>query len=244
MPHYLDLTWDDQYLILKISGQVCRVERSRLGNHLRLSHLLVLIQQAIQKPDGTKAAHLVKRYLLLAGVPENLVNQTPGAPLLQAFVLVSEFNSIQVELPWMRTDIPHKRERTVFEPGYDGREWALWIHRLATRYGWTRDYIFNLWPEEAAIYLTEVYLSEWEEMEADRRLSEVSYKYDRFTKTARFIELEKPYWMMPQQRPEITQAESQAWEMAKKTSGPNQMLPAGVVLDWRAVLAKQKGQEH
>lgn len=79
---------------------------------------------------------------------------------------------------------------------YKDRSWALWVHKLASRYGWTREQVFDLWPEEAACYMQEIMVSEFQEYEEIRVLSEVSYKYDKLTKTSKYIDLPKPSWML------------------------------------------------
>jgi hypothetical protein len=72
---------------------------------------------------------------------------------------------------------------------------------LASRYGWSRDEIFNLWPEEAAAYIQEIMVSEYYEREDQRALSEISYKYDKATKTSQFISTPVYGWMIDDSPP-------------------------------------------
>jgi len=69
-------------------------------------------------------------------------------------------------------------------------------HKLASRYGWSRGEIFKLWPEEAAAYIQEIMVSEYHEREDRRALSEISYQYDKATKTSRFIPAPFYNWMV------------------------------------------------
>lgn len=240
--HFLDLISDDQAVTLVLGRQVLRVERRRLGSHLRLAMIGSDVWQAIRDRDARHLSARVTAYLLEAGVAETIIEATPGAHLLRAFLRLLALNTLKQPFPWMDEAAwgPQAGTARIVETGYDGRQWARWIHKLASRYGWSRETIMNLWPEEAAVYLTEIYLSEWEEMEAERRLSQTSYRYDKGSKMNYFVPIPKPPWMLERQPEEIRKAEAEAWEKAKKTSGEGQMLPAGVIMDWEAVLKKQE----
>lgn len=191
MDGYLDAVNPAQHTDVWLGGAVHRVERARLGLHLRLAQLALRFDQANGVEEKVGA---VRDYLALCG----LEAQGIGVEQLVAYAELRLLNGWQWDLPFMR------------RPGGDGkpppydypdRNWAWWIHKLASRYGWTRDQIFELWPEEAACYLQEIFVSEFDEAEERRSLSEVSYRYDKATKKSRFIPLPRPGWMVGSKPP-------------------------------------------
>lgn len=186
MNRFLDVFLEQKVIIL-IDGQVQEVDRAALGLHLHLSRLTEMFLKVRDQGDVQEMHQIIVEYLSQCKVKEG-----SGLEMLNAFYQIQMLNQWQWELPFMsgtdkpKVDIPYD---------YNDRNWALWIHKLATRYGWTREQIFNLWPEEAACYMQEILVSEFQEYEEVRVLSEVSYKYDRFTKTSKYIDLPKPDWM-------------------------------------------------
>ena len=113
--------------------------------------------------------------------------------MLDAYRELQELNALRYFLPFQLWQPPELES-----PPYDypGRQWAWWIHKLASRYGWARKDIFELWPEEAAAYLQEILVTEFEEADDRRALSELGYHYDKTTGKASFRPLPRPGWMV------------------------------------------------
>lgn len=186
-----------------------RVSRARLGLHLRLSKQA---QAFDASNDAGELASSIREYLRLCG----LEPQGTGGELLMAYASLRLLNGWQWELPFMRDLVEPTSQASPYE--YPDRTWAWWIHRLASRYGWTRDEIFALWPEEAACYLQEIFVSEFDEAEERRSLSELAYRYDKGSKKSRFIPLPRPGWMAGKEAP-------------KPRRVRRAMVPMGVVID-------------
>lgn len=217
MRSYLDAISPNQIATVFLpEGQT--VDRAKFGLHLRLGEIAQDYFSILPQKSANLIALTVKRYLFVAGVKYDPESVT-GRMLLDAFVILRELNTFQMDLAFMRPDNSidtTKEAKPQFE--YSGRMWALWIHKLASRYGWTRDYIFSLYPEEAACYLQEVLLSEYEDLEMKRLLSELSWKYDKQSKKSSFVPTPKPSWMIPEYKQE---------ETIMKV--PRVAMPAGVV---------------
>ncbi len=192
MRGYLDAVNPAQYADVHLGGEVHRVERARLGRHLRLAQLALRFDGA---DSAEEKVAMVRDYLALCG----LETQGTGVEQLAAYAELRLLNDWQWNLPFMRQSGGDGKT-----PPYDypDRNWAWWVHKLASRYGWTQDQIFKLWPEEAACYLQEIFVSEFDEAEERRSLSEVSYRYDKATKKSRFIPLPRPGWMVGSKPPE------------------------------------------
>lgn len=178
MHRYLEAV-EQQGIYVTLAGRQVWIDRARLGLHLQLSRL-----EEVDAPT-------IRRYMALCGV--DLAGAT-GTEILRAFVELRILNSWQWSLPFMG-DRPGETKAEPYD--YPDRVWAWWIHKLASRYGWSRDEIFGLWPEEAACYLQEIFVAEFNETEQQRSLSEVSYHYDKAAKVSRFVPMAKPGWMTP-----------------------------------------------
>lgn len=164
------------------------IPRARLGCHLRLSK----IYEKLTFDDASTISAAIKEYLNLSGFDRT---KTTGLQQVQAFLTLSELNRLKTIFAYqMAKGSPDDKEPPYT---YPGRLWALYIHKLATRYGWTRDDVLELWPEEAAAYLQEIMISEYHELDERRSLVELSYKVEKGTNQAKFIPTPKPDWMAP-----------------------------------------------
>lgn len=189
MQDFLEALADDQGIYLHLNGEIVFIPRCRLGLHLQLSRIE---QQINQSDTAADLAAGITLYLTKAGLSEPA--EMSALDRLEIFCLLRRLNGWQWVLPWLGAPPNHEPEKLPYE--YQGRQWAIWIHKIASRYSWSREQILNLWPEEAAAYVQEILVSEYYETEDRRALSEVSYKYDSGTKTSRFIPSPKPNWMV------------------------------------------------
>jgi hypothetical protein len=179
-----------------ISGKDVFVSRCRLLAHLQLSMIELKIKESSQP---VLISALIIEYLDMAGLTGEQIKKASTYELLEAFFALRQLNSWQWLLPWLANSETPPGKPEFYD--YSGRRWAVWVHRLATRYGWSRDEIFSLWPEEAAAYIQEIMVSEYHEREDKRALSEVSYKYDKVTKTSQFIPTPVYSWMIDERPP-------------------------------------------
>jgi hypothetical protein len=179
-----------------IDGEAVFAPRCRLLAHLQLSEIEIKIKDTSQP---VLISALIIEYLAVAGMTDEQIKNASTYELLEAFFALRQLNAWQWLLPWLANSETPPSEPEFYD--YNGRRWAVWVHRLASRYGWSRDEIFNLWPEEAAAYIQEIMISEYHEREDRRALSEVSYRYDKTTKTSRFIPTPIYSWMIDEKPP-------------------------------------------
>lgn len=175
------------------------VARARLGLHLRLAKISDLINQELLLENPAEAAHLISQYLEEAGLDagqkvDYSAGQAGGVAQLGAYLKLAELNALRWLLPFQKWEGAPTAPRPAYD--YPGREWAWHIHKLASRYGWTRPEIFDLWPEEAASYLQEIFVAEFAETDEARSLTEIGYRYDKVTKQSTFIPTPRPGWML------------------------------------------------
>lgn len=179
-----------------IGGEVVWMTRCRLLTHLQLSEIEIRIKRASQ---SVLISALIIEYLAMAGLTDEQIKSASVYELLEAFFALRQLNAWQWLLPWLANSETSPSDPEFYD--YSGRRWSVWVHRLASRYGWSRDEIFNLWPEEAAAYIQEIMVSEYHEREDRRALSEISYQYDKTTKTSRFIPTPIYSWMVDEKPP-------------------------------------------
>lgn len=179
-----------------IDSQTVLAARCRLLAHLQLSEIEIKIK-ATSQPVLVSA--LIIEYLSAAGLTDGQIKEASTYEVLGAFFALRQLNAWQWFLPWLAKPGTNPGKPEFYE--YDGRRWAIWVHKLASRYGWGRDEIFNLWPEEAAAYIQEIMVSEYHEREDKRALSELSYRYDKVTKMSNFIPTPAHAWMIDESLP-------------------------------------------
>jgi len=100
--------------------------------------------------------------------------------------------------------------------------WYSWSHTLATKYGWSLEYIADLDIDGAISLIQEILYAEQLEREWQWALSEKSVSYDPSTKKSKFKPLDRPDWLnVPKkvEEPKIVQIRSD-------------MLPSGVIMRW------------
>lgn len=183
-----------QTATITLGGEPFTAERARLGLYLLLAREADAADAALRRADIPVASRCVCSYLTVAGFGDYL-DDAAGVEILHAYLTLTSLNATLFILPFMRGFKPGKSP-----PGpahdYPDRGFALWVHKLATRYGWSRHYIMEqLYPEELMCYLQEIMVSDYHEREQQRVLSEMAYVYDKGSKTLRYRPLPMPDWM-------------------------------------------------
>lgn len=177
----------EQSVIVTLAGQEVKVSRARLGLHLRLGRLADEFEAA---PGSPEMAEAIRGYFEALGLD---ISEARPVEILRAYAVLRAANGWLWVLPFQKYPGP-KGEPEPYD--YEGRNWAWVVHKIASRYSWTRDYIFNLWPEEAGAYLQEILVSEHAESEERYRLSELAYQYDSGSKKSHYVPYQKPPWML------------------------------------------------
>ncbi len=201
MVGYLEIIDDRQRTFVVLAGQEVVIERARFGRHIQMLRLAKTFMDELGAGSATQAANACQEYLCLATNDEPLLAAATGVELLAAARQLILMNDWRAVAAWLDP----ARNKATSSPlpayHYQDRFWSTWVHTIASRYGWSRDEIFALWPEEAAYYMPEIQVSEFAEREDERALSEVSYKYDKSSKLSRFVPSPKPSWMVDQTLP-------------------------------------------
>jgi hypothetical protein len=197
MDDYLAAVDPRQGVRIIIDGQAAFVSRCRLLAHLQLSEIEVKLGKTRNPIEIS--AYLIE-YLSVAGLTDKQIKKASVYELLEAFFALRQINAWHWLLPWLAKNDVEAPPKEAYD--YAGRRWAVWVHKLASRYGWTPETIWSLYPEEAAVYMQEIMISEYYDREDRRALSELSYDYDKATKRLRFKPAPMFSWMVDEEPPE------------------------------------------
>lgn len=114
--------------------------------------------------------------------------------VMAAFYAMDELNDIPDSDRFSMLSIPSQGKTPAWS--YIGRVRYLWLHMLASAYGWTKASIEALWPEDAVALIQEIIAEEQIDREFLHSLSEIAYPYDQATKKSRYEPLKRPAWMV------------------------------------------------
>lgn len=178
-----------------LNGQRLEVRRANLGLHYRLSVLSDQWQEARRKHDYSRAVDLTFSYVaLVTGLDIEAVEQAKPFEVLIGFTILVALNEAGDALPFMLVE----KSKTEYKYDYKHRGLAGWVSRLSAHYGWTAEYILDeLTPEEAACYLQEAIIQDYEDKEFLYNLSDASTKVVGRGRSARaqHVPFPKPSWM-------------------------------------------------
>lgn len=183
-------------ITLTLGGSDYQVSRFRLGGFLDLQIARRFLQEAVESGDNGSIANCIFNILVLAmpDFPRELFDTLSWIEILEAYKEIVNINIIPgfqdfAILLWKERgdDLPW---------AYPSREKIIWIHLIASAYGWEKDSILDLYPEEAVPLLMEILADRHADREFSYRLSTIAYTYDKGTKKSRYVELPKPIWML------------------------------------------------
>lgn len=212
----------DQSVTIALGGREWTISRARLGDFLRLQQARETLLEGVKSEDNRAIVGGLYAFLrvLLTDLTLDEFYAAPWWDVASAYVQIENINII-----------PHASEFAILRfsqsVGDDKVSWnhslrsgIIWVHMIAKAYGWTKDYIENLWPEEAIALVMEILADEQVEREFFHALSEVAYEYNKSTKKSKYRPLTRPSWMVFGDRS----------KGVKKTKLRKDWLPQGAVI--------------
>lgn len=137
---------------------------------------------------------LLFAYLSIAlHVPKKYFAGKYWEEVIGLFLFVSSINLPPKHLPLISEATSSTQKKDTWD--YPGRTWHLYSHLLAHEYGWLLEYIAKLSVTEALSLIQEILTDEQLDREFAWGMSEKSVSYNPKTKTSKFHELARPYWM-------------------------------------------------
>lgn len=184
-------------LKININGIEFELGRLRLKGWTYLDSLRKTMESAVSKKSYKSYYDAVIKFIDTALVPsKNTVDWSTVSwfELLDAFYVVVRLNTPTLKLPILESSL---KENDPLPWEYDGRTWYFWFHLFAKSYGWTENVIANLDIDDAIALYQEIVIEEQLQREWEWGMSEVSYEYNKATKTSKHRSLERPKWMLP-----------------------------------------------
>jgi hypothetical protein len=200
---------------LKIYWTLFKKSPVRFRKWIELEEIKEKIIKAIEEKEQ-QFPDLVFEYLSIAfDVPKQYFEGRYWEEVMRWFSLFSVINLPPINLPLIST--PYNKKSKKDDWDYPGRTWPMYCHLLAEKYGWSIEYIAKLTVTDALALVQEVLTDEQLNKEFLWGMSDKSATYDTKTKTTKFNDLPRPYWMKKKIEP------------PKKIIMPANLLPVGNV---------------
>jgi hypothetical protein len=152
----------------------------------------------VQAGDFPGMVRTIRLYLAAAGLE---ADGFKSGEYLVAYRVLRALNALRWDYAFMLATAEMNDHIPPRPYEYPDRVFALMVHDVASRYGWTSSEIFDLWPEEFLAYWQEIVISRYDELDQQRQLSRMCYKEDRAGKRLVWHPLPRPDWMVRMDKP-------------------------------------------
>lgn len=205
---------------VKIDGREVEVSRARLGLFLQLERIGRDYLDAVDRHDSGACVKAMHQYIQTASGIRFELDEEKWYEFYTTFMGLKIMNTIDADIPMLKNPI-----RVMADPPWNHpeRPYLIWIHIIASTYGWSRAEIEDLWPEVAAAFVQEIALDDQFEKEWEHALSPVSHPRDKRGKDL-YRPLIRPPWM--------------AGARVKKQKFLRKTLPVGTIIDLSGVSAE------
>jgi hypothetical protein len=195
---------DQRSQTISLGGREWIINRARLGGFIRLQQAREDLYKGADEADNGLITNALYDFLRVA-LPDLKITDFHSAPWFEVFgvyLTIERINTIpdQVEYAILRFAQASKRGVPWDNPM---RSTILWVHIIARAYGWSKEQIENLWPEEAVALVQEIMVDDQYEKEFFHSLSQVSYQYNKATKKSNYVPLKRPLWMTARRKKDI-----------------------------------------
>lgn len=169
-------------------------DRAKLKLWFELEELKNKLADAAERGDSTLTGNLICSYLSAASDKEKSIFESASwFDVVAAFVDVREINTPKIKFPLFAAKKLEEEREIAWD--YAGRSWIMWVHFLASSYGWSVEYISDLEIETGIGLIQEILVEEQLEREWQWSMSEIAYPYNVQTKKSSFVPLPRPIWM-------------------------------------------------
>jgi hypothetical protein len=178
------------------------------------------ILKAVRERSDDFPMYLIEFVATALRVSPSWIEEVPWNMVVGAFyTILIRFPVVEIPItrPYKKNDTESKEDWD-----YDGRSWYFYSNLIASRYGWTFEYISQLKVLDALATIQEILTQDQLDKEFYYSLSELAYPYNASTKKSSFQPMKRPMWMMPKIK------EVPRFKM------PASLLPIGTV-DYRAL---------
>lgn len=204
---------------IKLNKNEYTVETPKLRKWIELEDIRLKLE--IATDDRTFLEHYFGLVSVAIHVSVDELEELPWIEVADAYIAVVSHQKPTLDFPMLKVN----PKRNTEDWKYDGRNWYVWSHLLASTYGWTLEYIAEMNINDAIGLMHEIVSTEFMEKEWEWGLSEIAYPYDPNSKKSSYKPLPRPEWM------EATIMERKV-TATKKVRIRREMLPRGMTLSW------------
>lgn len=199
-----------------LNGKEHVVERAPLRAWLELEDIRDNIKKAVEIGNRDDVACHIYSYISTALHIEEDFSSISWIEVSSVFNAIFSLNLPTLDFPLLRSRI---------KPGqiswdYEGRSWYVWLHLLASAYGWSSEYIAEMDIDDAIALSQEILVEEHLDKEWQWALSERSIKWNKQGKGT-FQPLDRPDWMQP-----VRDIKIPVFKL------PQSILPVGNIIRW------------
>lgn len=210
----------EQSVSFDLAGRSYSVSKPGLRKWLELEETNKQIIDYMRDKNMVEASNSICSYLLLVIEADDL-HSIFWKEIAEAYISITMLCIPSIDLPLLHGSLEDKTEGW----DYDKRTWYLWSHLLASRYGWSLEYIANVDFDDALALLQEIFVENQLKREWEWSLTELAYSYNKVTQRSEFRPLPRPSWMGSGKNIPASKAE-------KPVRMPVEMMPIGLVMKW------------
>lgn len=216
-----------------LDGRVYSATRVRLGQFLLLQEARERLFDAAVRWDTGGIADGIFAFIGIAcpDAERSVLEAAPWAEVITAYHALDGLNGIPGSNRFSMLTVPMSGKSPAW--GYVGRARYMWIHIIASAYGWAKEEIESLWPEDAVALIQEIIADEQIRREFLHSLSEIAYPFDPTTKKNHYEPLPRPAWMVMSGQADKAKTKATRIHKVMLPSG-NVVYPEGQEPDWVA----------
>lgn len=184
----------EPHVSVAVGGREFIATRVRLGGFLRLQEGMETLAKAGKSQENQAIADALFSILGPALDMDRLTFETASwLDVFRAYLAVVTLNTIPEADRMAIVRFAEKGKPVPWD--YQGRASIAWVHLFAEAYGWTKDQVLELWPEEAIGLMQEIEASDFSRREFQHVHSELAWTFDKRGKGT-YKPLKKPAWMV------------------------------------------------
>jgi hypothetical protein len=191
-------------LAIALGGREWTVMRARLGGFIRLQRARESLNKATKSADNRMIGEAIYAFLKVQ-LPDLTLKEFYSSPWFDVYETYVKIEALNV--------LPNSMEFSILRYGSGKgkpvpwnnslRASLIWVHIIASAYGWSKNEIESLWPEEAVVFVQEILADQQQEKEFLHQLSEVAYEYNKQTKKSHYRPLRRPAWMTVRRKEQL-----------------------------------------
>jgi len=179
-------------MLIHLCNEEISIERATLKQWIFLDDIKSKTYKSTSRDNVVKYIHLYLSSFL--HISEEKLLSCEWFDIALIYYNCLDLNTPNIDFPiFKKTNKDNKDDTLLWN--YEGRTWYIWCHELASKYGWSIEYIANMDVDDAIALMQEIIIEKQLDKEWDWVRSENAYVYNENTKKSDFKPLDRPEWM-------------------------------------------------